>query len=455
MRFRDQWKFVQKNAAKNRSRLFMTVLATAIGCAFLIVLASVGYGIQETIISDITEGRVLNEIAVRGKRGNGRFQSISKADLEFMASLPNVRAVTREQMLAQQPAFRMEGIEGSWSTLVAVDFPSEERGGLALAVGRLPERSDEVLVGFHFVQHLRSVARDTMPEELPLESLIDATLEIQIRQSFAGEWDERWFPVKIVGVVEPPPQEWLRDPRIWISETLLEEIEAFTQTPRAQIIPPEASANDDEPGVAELRDALQDLVSSDERAYENVIVHARNIEDVKGIVEALDEAGYASFSIAQQLERINTIFVVIRAVLVFVGMIAVIIASIGIYNTMTMAVTERAQDIGIMKAIGAHPAVIKRIYLIESAYIGLLGAIIGVLLSFGVSYLLNTFMPAILESVFEVPAAELEGMRFSSIPGTLVLFSVTIAVVVAVVSGLRPAVRATRVDVLQALRRDL
>ena len=122
---------------------------------------------------------------------------------------------------------------------------------------------------------------------------------------------------------------------------------------------------------------------------------------------------------------------------------------------MTMAVTERAQDIGVMKAIGAHPAVIKRIYLIESAYIGLLGAMIGVLLAFVVGALLNTFLPLILESTLNVPAADLEGMRFSAIPGNLVLFSVTIAIAVAIVSGLRPAVRATRIDVLQALRRDL
>src|SRR5690625_4933010 len=136
-------------------------------------------------------------------------------------------------------------------------------------------------------------------------------------------------------------------------------------------------------------------------------------------------------------------------------MIAVVIASIGIYNTMTMAVTVRAQDIAIMKAIGAHAAAIKRIYLIESTYIGLLGAVTGVLIAFGVSVSVNTLLPWVLESALNVPAADLAGIRFSSIPAGLIALSVTLAIAVAIISGLRPATRATRVDVLQALRRDL
>ncbi|MDE1455742.1 FtsX-like permease family protein, partial [Bacillus paralicheniformis] len=87
--------------------------------------------------------------------------------------------------------------------------------------------------------------------------------------------------------------------------------------------------------------------------------------------------------------------------LIFVGVIAVLISAIGIFNTMTMAVTERTQEIGIMKAIGASPNVIRKMFLLESAYIGILGSVLGVIISYGVSFLVNKIIPPILSSVSE------------------------------------------------------
>src|SRR5690606_6358263 len=129
------------------------------------------------------------------------------------------------------------------------------------------------------------------------------------------------------------------------------------------------------------------------------------------------------------------------------------IASIGIYNTMTMAVTERTQEIGIMKALGAHPRHIKRIFLLESAAIGALGAGIGVVVASAVGSLVNRLLPWILQTA-SGPTG-IPNLRFTSIPAGLVVFSVALSIGVALLSGVRPAVRATRVDVLQALRRDL
>lgn len=84
-----------------------------------------------------------------------------------------------------------------------------------------------------------------------------------------------------------------------------------------------------------------------------------------------------------------------------VGTIAVLIASIGIFNTMTMAVTERTQEIGIMKAIGGEPAIIRKLFLMESAWIGLIGSILGVLISYVVSFGLNQLLPILLSSYVE------------------------------------------------------
>ena len=120
---------------------------------------------------------------------------------------------------------------------------------------------------------------------------------------------------------------------------------------------------------------------------------------------------------------------------------------------MTMAVTERTQEIGIMKALGAQPGVIRRLFLMESAYIGIVGSVLGVAISYVISYAANMLLPIILNSAIG-NEGEID-FTFSYIPVSLVLISAAISIGVAIISGLRPAVKATNINVLAALRREL
>lgn len=192
---------------------------------------------------------------------------------------------------------------------------------------------------------------------------------------------------------------------------------------------------------------------SDERRYNEVQVIAASAAGVKEIAETIREKGYMNHSIADELKQVNLMFMIMKIGLIFVGTIAVLIASIGIFNTMTMAVTERAGDIGIMKAIGAHPSVIRKIFLLESAIIGLLGAVMGTVVSYIISIVVNAGLPVLIGTLMEEEVPE--GFLFSVIPPYLAILSCAIALGVAMLSGYRPAKRATRIDVLRALRRDM
>ena len=187
--------------------------------------------------------------------------------------------------------------------------------------------------------------------------------------------------------------------------------------------------------------------------YDEVKVYATNLDAVKGITDQLEKEDYMTYSVLKELKEVNMIFTIVKAGLIFIGTIAVLIASIGIYNTMTMAVTERSQDIGIMKAIGASPKTIKGIFLLESSYIGIIGALIGTAVAYLISIAVNLGIPLIIQQAFGEQAPE--GLKFSSIPWTLPVISFVICYIVTILSGLRPAQRATRVDVLSALRREV
>ncbi|MGY3716510.1 ABC transporter permease [Sutcliffiella cohnii] len=187
--------------------------------------------------------------------------------------------------------------------------------------------------------------------------------------------------------------------------------------------------------------------------YSNISVYTNNMEQVMPILEEVQEKGYYAYSAVQELKEVNMIFSVMKVGLIFIGTIAVIIASIGIFNTMSMAVTERTQDIGIMKAIGGSPKMIKSLFLMESAYIGIIGSVIGALAAYAVSYGVNLLLPVVVKGMYGEEVGT--DILLSYIPWSLTLISVGISVIVAILSGLKPAAKATRIDVLKALRRDI
>ncbi|XEC93774.1 ABC transporter permease [Paenibacillus tarimensis] len=453
MKFGDKLRFVRQNMKKNKTRLFMTVLATAMGCAFLIVLASVGFGLQQSIVDNIVGDRLVTAVNIHGKEteGNQPDHMINDEDIAYFREVANVKAVTYKNFIRQHLKPVVGDIEAGGGGAVQVDFEAETKAGFELYAGRMPQSEHEVIVGYHIrenEQFLRAEAAGKKPEEVALpdaKEWLNETMRLEVSYLENGEMRAEPVDVTIVGVAKAPSREWNKDNRVYIGKDLLEKIETLTKTQFGALPPAELAADE-----AAL-EALPKL--TDKREYNEVQVIAERMNDVKAIAEQLRQKGYYNHSIANELEQVNMMFLIMKIGLIFVGTIAVLIASIGIFNTMTMAVTERAQDIGIMKAIGAHPSTIRKIFLLESSLIGLLGALIGTIVSYGISVVVNAGLPLLITSLMNerVP----DDFRFSVIPPYLAAIACIISLFVALLSGSRPAKRATRVDVLRALRRDL
>ncbi|MBS8264295.1 ABC transporter permease [Mesobacillus boroniphilus] len=448
MRLKDQFQFVRQNMKKNRTRLFMTILATAMSVAFLIVLASVGFGLHKSIVKETLERRIVTEIEVPGKEEpNNGFKQLTDEDVAYFEEIEDVKAVTRRKNL-QNYMFEVGEHQTSAQAVVA-HMPSETKAGLELSEGRLPKAENEVVVGYHFVEDLRP--NKELSEELYDEKgqikeefrykgeLIGKNITMNVIKVEEGKEIKEPLEVTVVGIRKKPTKDWVYDSIVFVSEGVLKQVEEFTGTPRGMLKDPN---NPD----MELPD-----IPSDQ--YDQVKIYAKDMEAIKGITAQLEENNYPSYSVINELKDVNVMFTIVKAGLIFIGTIAIIIASIGIYNTMTMAVTERAPDIGIMKAIGANPKTIKKIFLLESSYIGLIGAALGTLVAYAISIIVNFGLPLIIKQAFgEEPP---EGLIFSHIPYTLPIISFIICYLVTILSGLRPAQRATKVDVLQAMRREV
>jgi acetoin utilization transport system permease protein len=448
MKFTDQLRFVRQNMKKNKTRLFMTVLATAMGCSFLIVLASVGFGLQKSVVDKVVGDRLVTAIDIYGiESDKGINQVISKENLDYLASVAHVKAVTYRNFVQQSLSPTVDGVAANNEGVVNVDFAAETKAGFGLSAGRLPQKPNEIVIGFNIRQ-----SRDNNQPKAdvpPAKDWLDKTMKLEVIQlSKDGKEQKTTILATIVGISKKPSKEWLTDSMVYIGNGLLTQIEGFTKTQLGAVRAPESDKeNSGQPQGA------QPLGLQDPRQYNSVQVIADGANHVKAIAEEIRLKGYYNHSIADELKQVNLVFLIMKIGLGFVGTIAVLIASIGIFNTMTMAVTERAQDIGIMKAIGAHPSAIRRIFLLESSLIGLLGAIIGTIVAYVISFAVNAGLPLIIKGFMKenVP----DDFRFSWIPPSLAIVACLISLAVALLSGSRPAKRATRIDVLRALRRDL
>ena len=450
MKLKDQFRFVRQNMKKNRTRVFMTILATAMGCAFLIVLASVGFGLQKSVVKEITEQRVITQIDVHGKetKEQGVYRPLNDKDVRIFEKIKNVKAVTRRKMLQQEGTFTIGNYQEGAPTFVA-NFPAEIKAGFELSEGRLPKEKNEVVVGYNFLLNLadKNAGDDLYDEKGQLKAeyrykgdLLGKEINLTVRQLKEGKQIEKTLPLKVVGISKKPTKEWAQDSSVFISDEMLTDIETFTGTPKGYML----DAN-----MKKIPDDLE----IHKNTYDEVKIYAKNMEAVQHISDQLKEKNYATYSVVNELKEINMVFMIAKAGLIFIGTIAILIASIGIYNTMTMAVTERAPDIGIMKAIGANPKTIKRIFLLESSYIGLIGALIGTIVSYGISYTVNFAIPIIIKQAF---GQETDlNLIFSDIPPVLPIICIVICYAVTIISGLRPAQRATKVDVLKAMRREV
>jgi ABC-type antimicrobial peptide transport system permease subunit len=190
--------------------------------------------------------------------------------------------------------------------------------------------------------------------------------------------------------------------------------------------------------------------NKNESQYQQINVKVNDMKNVQDVQETIKNMGHEAYSLNDQLESMKQTAGIIQAVLGGIGAISLLVAAIGITNTMVMSIYERTKEIGVMKVIGASLRDIKRLFLFESALIGLLGGILGVSFSYVLSFIINQFGSSFLGNFFGSGGES----DISIIPIWLVFAAMAFSALIGVMSGYYPARRAMNLSALEAIRTE-
>lgn len=215
-----------------------------------------------------------------------------------------------------------------------------------------------------------------------------------------------------------------------------------------------ASGEDDNAVIMPIDAAVELIEDAEPNVYDSIVIKVNDVENVETVVEEVEEKLMLSrhimnekdrdFSVSDSLSMAQSASEMMSSMSLFLGAIAgvsLMVGSVGIANTMFTSVMEKTREIGTMKAIGARNRDIMMIFLVNSALVGFVGGVLGIVLSLGLTSLL--------------PSLGLTMMRSSmgsTLSPELMLLGISIAVFIGIISGVVPAYNASKMRPVDALR---
>lgn len=186
-------------------------------------------------------------------------------------------------------------------------------------------------------------------------------------------------------------------------------------------------------------------------SYSYIKINVDNINNVTDVQDEIKKMGYETYSDMQYLEPLKETANMLELVLGAIGGVAMLVSAINIANTMVMSIYERTKEIGVMKVLGCLVSDIKKLFLIESAMLGLIGGIIGIGFSCIASALINRFGGSLMSSLLGIYDTE---TKLSVIPFWLPILAAGFGMFVGILAGYFPARRATRISAIEAMKND-
>jgi len=449
MKPQDLTDLALRNLREAILRNALTTVGVAVGVASLVAMLSLGVGLQQLASKRLSQSGLFDTIFVTPKnnfRGMGRPQRDPQSDKPVrsldedarreLEKLPNVIEVYPQVRFFTE----VRSNNKPYATVVAgMPESSRNSGAFDGMQGNFftSASADEAILQIEFAKQLSD-----NPNSLIGQNLILRYAERQAIPAVPpGNSPDSGGPgggfsvvpkelkLKIVGIVETEPAAGYGGMG---NARLLMPLETASTLRAAQ--------------VNDLRDIVRGSNEHDKITYASLSVRAKSPSQVEALETAIKNLGFNAFSLLDASKSLRTFFSVFDLLLGIFGSLALAVATLGIVNTLVMAILERRREIGVLKALGAADSDVQQLFFVEAGVMGFCGGVLGVgfgwLLGRAISFGTNVYLKR----------QSLNPIDISSVPWWLVLLALVFALLVSLLAGLYPASRAARLNPIDALR---
>lgn len=447
--------------ASLRQRLFrtmLTVLGVVIGTMAVVVMVSLGVGMTDEIVGSSNDNPRLTQVTVTGVSSTGpkkRSQNtvLNKSVQRELAGYPGVKTVVPVYTVDARITYSnysgmtsMMGIKPQDAQALRLDMGSE---AFPTSTGSLEMVTPASMLQFMYPTDFYGTVQTLWDEQK--DDIEGKTFFAQFTYAFnddssdmsgygsssGSQSGQLYQPTRIKRVPVRLLRVLNRDDTSSYDTSSYVNFDALVAELRDQ------AAGRKLPGQTSVRAAD----SSEAFIYSQMILVTDTPDDAEALTTALREDGWEANSEIEVIKMMASAARIIQAVFGAIGGISLLVAAIGIANTMLMSVYERTKQIGIMKVLGASLADIRNLFLIESAGIGFFGGVIGLLLSYIASFMTNSIFGGMASSGGS-------DVNISIIPLWLAIGAVIFATLVGTVAGMIPANRAMKLSPLAAIRAE-
>jgi len=452
---RDLGELAVRNLREALLRNSLTTLGVAVGVASLVAMLSLGVGLQRFTNSRLASSGLFNAVFVAPRN---RFRMFGRP-MEAAVATPRPLDEQARQAIAQLP-----GVVGAYPQIRFVTELSYKNIPYSTVVAGLPasDRNDgafdgmqgrffsgpaanEVILQIRFARELSKNPASLLGKELVLRYAARAALGAKTVASDAGQETPsetergpnssaqgfsivaRQKDLRIVGIVQSEPESGFggfHDTPVYIPLQMAETLRA-TQ-------------------VSDLREVLQGPGNA--KQYASLTVRVKNSAGVENVEARIKNMGFAAFSLYDTSRNLQLLFALLDLLLGIFGGLALAVATLGIVNTLVMAILERRREIGVLKALGAADADVKQLFFAEAGVMGLVGGVFGVALGWFIGRMLTW------GTNFYLHRQNLPWVDVSAVPWWLVCGAIVFAVGVSLAAGIYPAARAAKLNPVEALR---
>lgn len=396
MKLKIIFKLAYRNLLLHRLRAMLTVVGVTIGIGAIVFLVSLGYGLERLVTSQVANFNAFTVVDVPA--ANLKTLKLDDATIDKIKKLGHVEKITPVINLAGRVK-KEDGASAAETVIVGAESDYWKLAEIYTEKGQLPQKNDEAAINQAAISLIGETNETALGQKLSLDVIIPKELRKPDEDLKIAEG----VKVKISGILKDN-----KAPLVLVPQAVLTEA-----------------------GTAK---------------YSSLKLKVDKRDNVAALRQQLENIGFSSEYVGDTVNEIAQVFSLFRAILAAFGLIALIVAALGAFNTLTISLLERIREVGLFKALGMRNRDIYKIFMAESLIIGISGGVLGLVVGEIFGYGTNIVLSYL---------AQRAGTEAVSVFSTPLIFALSVAlfsIIVGFVTGLYPAKRAVKLNPLDALR---